>query len=426
MTSWRDVAAGILLSVALGSGQAQEAQKLPAHAYTNGRWFDGKGFRPKTFYSVNGILQAKRPVAVDREIDLQGMYVLPACGEAHNHNATAGNSKAIDDYLRSGILYVKNPENLPRERQDERINTSAGIDVLFSNGALTASGGHPLGLVRRNIERGVMKPEDGEGAFYFTVDSLQMLDEKWSVVVATRPDFIKTILAYSEEFEKRRSDEKYFSRRGLDPALLKPIVDKAHQAGLTVSTHVESAVDFHHAVEAGVDEINHMPGFWPSEEAIARKDFSAYRIAEADARKAGKQHLKVVTTLVEALEYLGKATDSVVEERLLDVYRANLARLKKHHVVLLIGSDQFRRTSQAEVIALAESKLLTNQELLKSWCEATPQAIFPQRRLGKLRDGYEANFIVLSDNPLLNLAAVRDVRLVFKKGQQLHLPAPER
>ncbi len=419
MHGCRHLALFILLTAVVGTGLAQEPTQPPTYAYRNGRWFDGKGFRPRTFYSVNGILQARRPAVIDREVDLQGMYVLPACGEAHNHNATAGNNQALDDYLRSGILYVKNPENLPRLRKDERINTPTGVDVIFSNGGLTSPGGHPLGLVQRNIERGAMKREDGEGAFYFTVDSLHDLEEKWPKILAAQPDFIKTILVYSEELERRRKDNKYFSRRGLDPALLRPIVEKAHKSGLTVSTHVESAADFHHAVEAGVDEINHMPGFWPSEEAIAQRDFSAYHIAEADARQAGKQRIRVVTTLWESLEYLKTMTDSVARERLLDVYRANIALLNRHHVPLLTGSDQFRKTSQAEVLSLAEFKLMTNQELLTSWCEATPQAIFPQRRIGKLRDGYEANFVVLPGNPLQDMTAVREVRLVFKNGQQL-------
>src|SRR5207249_5838999 len=49
--------------------------------------------------------------------------------------------------------------------------------------------------------------------------------------------------------------------KGLDPALLPEIVQKAHATGLRVSTHIENAADFHNALVAGVDEINHMPGF---------------------------------------------------------------------------------------------------------------------------------------------------------------------
>ena len=33
------------------------------------------------------------------------------------------------------------------------------------------------------------------------------------------------------------------------------------------------------------------------------------------------------------------------------------------------------------------------------WSEATPQAIFPQRKVGKLEEGHEANFLVLDGDP---------------------------
>jgi hypothetical protein len=38
--------------------------------------------------------------------------------------------------------------------------------------------------------------------------------------------------AFTDEFEKRNNDEKYFSLRGLDPSLVGPIVRKAPAAGL--------------------------------------------------------------------------------------------------------------------------------------------------------------------------------------------------
>lgn len=88
--------------------------------------------------------------------------------------------------------------------------------MIFSNGVLTSPGGHPLALVQRDIERGAMTPQDGEGGFYYTIASPADLDQKWPMLLATKPDFIKTILAYSEEFEQRKADPKYFSRRGLD------------------------------------------------------------------------------------------------------------------------------------------------------------------------------------------------------------------
>src|SRR6185503_15717962 len=105
-------------------------------------------------------------------------------------------------------------------------------DVVWSNGGITAPDGHPLGLVRRNIARGNMTEADGEGAFVHTVANRADVDRKWPAIVADSPDFIKTLLLFSEEYEKRRADTTYFAWKGLDPKLLPYIVGKAHAAGL--------------------------------------------------------------------------------------------------------------------------------------------------------------------------------------------------
>ena len=397
----------------------------PEHAvqFTHGNWFDGVRFHPETWYSVNGILRSNKPSTVDNTIDLKGMFVVPACGEAHNHSATGDNPKAIDSFLSAGILYVENPANLPRFRTGERINTPEGVDVIFSNGVLTTPGGHPLGLVQRNIERGEMTPEDGEGGFYYTIASPADLEQKWPMLLATKPDFVKAILVYSEEYQRRENDPKYFSRRGLDPKLLPLIVQKAKPAGLRVVVHVESAADFHVAVAAGVDQIAHTPGFWPTDEAIAEKSFDRYRISEADARLAGKKHIQVTTTLGERLASLRDPKMKDVAGALLDVYRSNLSLLKKNKVQVLIGSDQFFSNSQEEALELVQSGLMSAQEVLHAWCEVTPQAIFPDRKIGKIKDGYEANFMVLASDPLTDFTVVKDVKMTYKRGVEIKVPS---
>src|SRR3954466_14808456 len=230
------------------AASAQTSDGMQYRAFQNGRWWNGKGFTEGTLYSVKGKLHPNPLASIFHAevVDLHGAYVIPACGEAHNHAAVADHPEALKRFIEEGILYVKNPANIPRVRQGALVNTPDGVDVTFSNGVLTAPEGHPLILVRR----GGIKPEDGEGSFYYTIDSLQDIDAKLPKLLATKPDFVKTILVYSEEYDKRKfvpgaqSHDPYFSRRGLNPALLKPIVDRVHKAGLKVVTHVESAADF--------------------------------------------------------------------------------------------------------------------------------------------------------------------------------------
>jgi predicted amidohydrolase YtcJ len=45
--------------------------------------------------------------------------------------------------------------------------------------------------------------------------------------------------------------------------------------------------------------------------------------------------------------------------------------------------------------------------------------IFPKRKIGNLKDGYEAHFLVLSANPLVDFANVKTIELRIKRGEPL-------
>src|ERR1051326_8025713 len=117
-------------------------------AFPNGLWFDGSGFVPKTGYAVNGKLTFHKPAHIESTLDLAGGDVVPPFAEAHNHNVEPLNpiDALVARYLRDGIFYVKNPDCLPhtREQLAGKINTPTSIDVVFSNGGFTGSGGHPI------------------------------------------------------------------------------------------------------------------------------------------------------------------------------------------------------------------------------------------------------------------------------------------
>jgi len=424
--------AGLLLPSQLrGQQAANRAESDQGNlALTGGHWFDGQTFKDhatskKTVYSAAGYFTSKKPSRIDAVIDLKNWFVVPPFGEAHNHNADFSDeeqwARIKGMYLRDGIFYIKNPTNLPRAAAPlaGRINIPTSIDIVFSHGGLTATDGHPLGLVKRNIERGGMLPEDADGGFCWIIDNVGDLDRKWPRILAGKPDFIKTTLVYSEEFEKRRDDKKYFSWKGLDPALLPEIARRAHRAGLRVSTHVESATDFHHAVVAGVDEINHLPGFRPenNDPVNGYDNLTRYRISDADAQLASKRKIVVVTTSGETIDFSFKdGIDPKKAEAVREMLTHNLQILHRHGVRIAIGSDAFRKTSQPEALSLNRLGAFDRLTLLKMWCENTSWTIFPKRKLGFLKDGYEASLLALGGNPLDDFANIQGIELRIKQG----------
>jgi imidazolonepropionase-like amidohydrolase len=418
----------MLLGLTLATKTSGQQPLPKIYEFVNGQWFDGQKFRRQKFYSVNGVLTTKKPSGMASVIDLTGKYVIPPFGEAHNHNVEWNNEETFARtkrmYLEAGIFYVKNPNNLPRARTPllGKINIPTSIDVVFANGGLTASGGHPLGVVRRNLERGGMTKEDAEGSFYFIIDDLADLDRKWEKILSGKPDFIKTYLQYSEEYEKRKDDEAYFDWRGLNPNLLPEIVRRAHRAGLRVSTHVETATDFHNALVAGVDEINHTPGFRPEKGDWTKyQDPSRYKISEEDARLAARKRVVVVTTLVSAIEHALQKKEGEPFDALRDLLVHNLNILKKYDVRIAIGSDSYRQTALVEALNLHQLGVFDNRTLLKMWCESTVETIFPKRKIGYLKEGYEASFLVLTGDPLQDFTNVRKIDKRVKQGEILSL-----
>ena len=408
--------------------QAPHAESIE---WSNGRWFDGTRFVAGTRWSVDGVFAAKRPAKPDRRVNLDAKFVTPAFGDAHHHGIDS--IEALDEkiaaFLEAGIFYVKNPNVIPdllTPAVRAKLDGPQSIDVVFANGGLTATGGHPAPLHEYLASIGVfpgLRPRDMRDRAYFFVDSEADLEAAWPRILEGKPDFIKTFLLFSEEFEKRRDAPK--AHKGLDPKLLPAIVRKAHAAGLRVSTHIDTATDFRHAVDAGVDEINHLPQADPR----FSPDLSAYVIDAATAKRAAARGIVVVTTASTTERLSGKGLDADWVKASRANQAANIRALREAGVALAIGSDGISgetvfATARDEVKFLAANGMLDNTTLLRLWSRETPRTIFPGRRLGELRAGFEANFLVFAGNPVQDLANIERIVMRVKRGLVLPPMAP--
>jgi imidazolonepropionase-like amidohydrolase len=411
------ILAGLAVTGVFGQASLQ-SQRPPSIALIHGQWFNGKSFEARTVYSVNGRFTSKKPAHLDRTVDLAGTWIVPPFGEGHNHNLGSGveawDKTAIQKYLADGVFYVKIQGSPPVTAEVKRrllIERPDGVDAIFAQGMLTATGGHPIALIDnvllpRGYFPGYTK-ETLNGTYYFTIDSEADLQKKWPAVLRLHPDFIKTILLFSEQFEKRKDDPAYFGQKGLDPHLLPSIVAKAHANHLRVSTHVATGSDFQYAVAAGVDEIAHIPSVGEP-------------IAEKDAALAARRRIVVDTTYFHAVPSLIRM--HVVKEAVVRATeRANLRVLRQQGVLLAIGSDNPNDTSLQEVEYLQGLGVFDNLTLLKMWSETTPRSIFLKRRIGALKDGYEARFLARGGNPLEDLHNVRKIKMRFKQGFPVEL-----
>ncbi|HBB97901.1 MAG TPA: amidohydrolase [Blastocatellia bacterium] len=422
--------AGLLLAITLlfpnllGSLTDVNAQTpLPrqeSYQFTNGQWFDGSGFRRRAFYSVNGILTLKSPARIDKVFDLKNGYVIPPFAEGHNHWLEPQRvDEYVRNYLRDGVFYVKDEANMPNivSQFRDKLNRPTSVDFISALQGFTGSGGHPLEIIRQFQKMGVLPKEwserDFDGKAVMIVDDAKDIPSRWSLLLEGKPDFVKVFLNYSGLGEARTGNPK---KTGLNPKLLPEIVRLAHKAGLYVSVHISTAADFHNALVGGADEIAHLP-FVDFDKELGNEHFL---ISEPDARLAARRGVRVITTLGWLKADLGDDPQREKEART-QVVIPNLRLLKRYGVKLLVGSDQFRQTSLPEILLISSLDVFTNLELLKMACEGTPQAIFPRRKIGFLREGYEASFLVLEGNPLTNVEEIKNIGLRLKQGYLLNL-----
>jgi hypothetical protein len=408
------VALDVLLLLASGvAGQTGRAVEI-----RGGLWFDGRTFRPRTMYTADGRFVDRQSI-VTSTVDVTGGYIVPPFGEAHNHNIgpSPDFDRLVRRYLESGVFYVQNPNNLPRDRDAlaGRINVPTSIDVTFANGGFTGPGGHPAEIAARNIARHTWTPDDAEGAFFFTVHDRASVRDSWSRLQATHPDFVKVYLVYAGSYRRRLDDPATLGWRGLDPALLPTIVALAHHANQRVMVHVETASDFHVAVRAGVDVIGHIPGF-RADERTELPDPTIFTLTTGDAREAARRNITVITTVADLFNYAQHSGNVEFRTRVDALLKANLRTLRDSGVSIAVGSDAYADTSVAEATYLAGTGLFTPATMLHMWSEVTPRHIFPHRRIGCFESGCEASFLVLQGNPLIDFQNTSRLILAVKQG----------
>ncbi len=384
-------------------------------------------------YIENGTFRSAPPGRVDSIVDLRGGYVVPPFGDAHTHNLDGpfNLDRIRDAYVAEGTFYVAVLTNTASRTNQirQRFNRPCDLDVRYANGGLTSTLSHPfLAYEPRamNLTGDWLPHADAirtsrirENDAYWFLDSRDDLDHKWSAILEAGPDLLKIFLLDARESPPSMPSTGLPTGRGLRPSLVPEIVQRAHRRGLPVAAHIETAADFRLAVAAGVDLMAHLPGYafgtGPDGRSAGEADPTPFTLTEEDARLAGERGVAVTPTARWTFTGHGPDSAAAVAARHA-LMRQNLNRLRAHGARIVIGSDWFGQTAWDEVVALRNVTAWSSADLLAIWAVATPQAIFPSRKIGRLEPGYEASFLVLDENPLDNLDALRSIRMRIKQG----------
>jgi imidazolonepropionase-like amidohydrolase len=409
------------------------------YQFNNGNWWINNRFEHKTVYTQNGMFTFKKPLVIDSIIDLQNQYCVPPFGDAHTHNldGTYGLKEMVQQYIKEGVFYVQVLGNHGKGAVAVRpaLEKANLIDVTYANGLLTATYGHGF-YPYEPIEMGFYSPLDqikyadsvkksriDENNAYYFLDSVADVDAKWPLIMKYKPDHIKICLLDAADYTAKRKAEKV-ETYGLSPEVAAYVVKKAHTEDLRVFAHVETADDARLCAKIGVDALAHMPGYgWNGE----GKSKNKYCLTVADAKLFKQAGMTVIPTMnidhTTQYDTMGKAT--VYPERyeaLLRYKKAALRALYRAKVPIALGADYYGKTVMPEIDSLIAGKIFSNKELIDIYCRQTPQHIFPKRKLGLIKEKYEASFLVLNESPVENIAAIKTgIVLRIKHGRLLKI-----
>jgi len=411
------------------------SQKTKTYEFINGNWFDGQGFKRRVFYSIDGFLTNKRPAKIDETVDLKNRFVIPPFADAHTHNLDGLRdlNRISQAYLDEGTFYVQVLANHASGAKQAKplLNKPSTLDVSYANGMLTCTYGHPflvyeplaMGIYNypetlRRVEE-IKKSRLAENDAYWFLNTKADVDAKWEKILAAKPDIIKIALLDAANYQRYVAANDTLNK-GLSPEVAAYVVQKAHQRGLRVYAHIETANDFRLGLKIGIDGFAHAPYYgWNGKlESKPQDDLTV-----KDIKLAARKNIVVIPTaqrsIYSATDYTSDGKGTLNRERfqrIVERQKKLFNAMNKNGVRLAFGLDNYGKTLSPEIWYFHDNKIFDNRTLLKLAVETTAQTIFPNRKIGKLREGYEANFLVLNGNPLVDFYQVKNIKLRFKQG----------
>ncbi len=204
-------------------------------------------------------------------------------------------------------------------------------------------------------------------------------------------------------------------------AELRAVVDEAHRLGLPVTAHAHATSAIAQCVAAGVDAIEHGScfgdrGMWtPPDlaEAIAAAGVVVCPTLGADLAVFGGELPPWVKAAMQRVGF-------TPEDR-----RTQVGALYRGGVSLVSGTDSgINPAKHHGIMPLSLAELAASgvppAEVLASATAHAARAIGLADRTGRLRPGLDADLLLVGGDPVADMAAIGDVRLVVSRGRIVH------
>ena len=396
--------------------------------YAGASVWNGSDFERKDVAVRDGVFIDAGQVEGDfRIIDVSGKYITPPYANAHHH-ITNANDETGWEFLKDGVFYVWNPNLISTAWNTSDADYYARkdtYDVKTSMGGVTEPGGHPEKLyvktLAKYVYRGFTYDDFYQAAFHYGRNEAE-IEATLDLLVSQGAQFIKAMLLWSEEYDLRRDNDTYYGLKGLSPNNFSYLVKAAHKRNLTVFAHIQTRYDAIIAVAAGADMLGHLPAYSPP---MNEQEFEQIALTEADTITIAAANVPSVPTyVISAYHYQYTEKEGNLNKPWMDrhymIQAENLRKLATAGATILTGTDG-PAAIYDEVNHWVDIGGLTASQALTSVYK-TSRYLFPNRKIGKIEPGFEADFLVMSKSPADDINHLSAIEMRIKGGQLIKAP----
>lgn len=358
------------------------------------------------FYISDREILFSTDATIKDTIKANGKYITPGFVDAHTHNLDRIWQKGlINKYIDEGTLAIQNLTSKSKGVKKFRklLDTIQSPYVKYSNWGFTSTLGHPFTAYEPYVS-GIRDYSSVENSrkldssridlynSYAFVDSIPQLKTIWPDFLKTNPDIVKVYFFNENEIEKQIK-----GNHGLRYEVAKAIIDSSHANNLKVYAHIGNVSDFEKMLDAGIDGFAHSPEYnWNGNSATLEE----FRISDKLLKRAASENIVIIPTA--AINFARNKNDPKLLNAVAELQTSRIKRFRELGGIIAPGSGASNRTGETLYKYYAEYIDLPATEKLSIFTEESSKGIFPERKIGKIADGYLANFLIFSHKPFEN------------------------
>ncbi|WP_299364069.1 amidohydrolase family protein [Winogradskyella sp.] len=389
-----------------------------------------------TIKHIGSAIDLKKSFAKNNQYNLSGRYVIPGLWDMHVHV-----DKLSRDYEHSErmlSLFTLNGVTSIREMGGDYEKISRLKSATKTNSLLPSLyNAGPIFENKKWLDR-------------LALDDPELASERIGIADPSRVSgVLDSILKLDIDFIKIRtaaSDSVFFE-----------LADQCKKKGIKLCGHIDGKVDLYEAVKSGINSIEHVDIFQLKEKDMTDSKMDSIVSLMEDLKTGYCPTLLVFKTLriyslKKAHEFLQDSTDSkfpmraYASQRLIEKSDQSVGwavsakkvvpwedwevsflrfadKIVKSNVPILAGTDG------SNALILPGFSLLTELEMYQNELHMTPLHVLQSatmnaanffelsHKTGYIKEGYDADLVILEKNPLENIKNLRSIYNVIKSGK---------